>query len=209
MSSSSVSWDTIPHYLKNNTQPDSTIIEKFYNSVLEAQLIPPNVRENLSKKMTVEKKWETVIHYHSMIGNAQVTQNASFGENDRNLLNSLKNRRKRPDITQLLNLKSRIGTCNKSWMESFLNEHGIDILINSMNVRLSKVPLGELDAAILYELICCIKTIINSGVTMKIFLNTENALRTVAHSLLFEWKPLALQVLEVLSVISDYSNSIK
>lgn len=201
-----VSWDTITQYITTNTLPDSLIIEKFYNLVLEAQLIPPNVRENLSKKMTVEKKWETVIHYHSMIGNAQVTQNALFGDNDRQLLNSLKNRRKRPDITLLLNLKSRIGTCNKSWMESFLTENGIDILINAMNARLVKVPLGELDAAILYELICCIKTTINSGMTMKRFLNTDGALRTVAHSLLFEWKPLVLQVLEVLSVISDYSN---
>jgi hypothetical protein len=206
--SSSGTWDSIAQYTSSNTKPDPVIVEKFYNLVLEAQFVPPAVRENLSKKLTYEKKWETVIHYHSMIGNAQVTQNASFGDSDRQLLNSLQNRRKRPDMTQLLNLKSRIGTCNKSWMESFIAENGILILIKAMSSRLTKSTssLGELDAALLYELICCIKTTINSGMTMKIFLQTENALKTVTYSLLFEWKPLALQVLEVLSVISDYSN---
>jgi hypothetical protein len=199
-------WDSIAHYISTNTKPDSNVVEKFYNLVLEAQFVPPAVRENLSKKLTYEKKWETVIQYHSMMGNAQVTQNAAFGDSDRQLLDCLKNRRKRPDMTQLLNLKSRIGTCNKSWMESFIAENGITVLVKAMSARLAKSPLGELDAAILYELICCVKTTINSGMTMKIFLNTENALRTVTYSLLFEWKPLALQVLEVLSVISDYSN---
>jgi hypothetical protein len=195
----------IPSFIANGTKPDAHTIDKAYLAVLEAQLVPPGVRGNLASKLVTSQKWDQIVAYQSMIGNAEMSQNAAFGDTDKTLLNNLKSRQ-RPDITEVLKLKSRISTCNKFWMDSFIGAGGINIITYAMETRLSKVPLGELDAAILFELISCVKAIINSGTTMKRFLSTNGALRTLTYSMLFEWKPLVLQVLEVLSVVCDYSN---
>ena len=88
--------------------PSADVVEAQYSSVLEAQLIPPHVREVLARKKTLEKKWQTVIAYYSMVGNATTTGNATFGDNDKDLIAKLRATRKRPDIRQLLQLKSVI-----------------------------------------------------------------------------------------------------
>lgn len=203
--STSLDQFSIPSFISDGTKPDGPTIDRAYLAVLEAQLVPPSVREKLASKLTTSNKWDQIVAYQSMIGNAEMSQNAAFGDTDRELLNKLKSRQ-RPDITEVLKLKSRISTCNKFWMDAFIGAGGINIITYAMETRLGKVPLGELDAAILFELISCVKAIINSGTTMKRFLNTNGALRTVTYSMLFEWKPLVLQVLEVLSVVCDYSN---
>lgn len=184
--------------------PSPEEVEKAYNQVLEEQLVSPNVRESLSRKLTTEKKWATVINFRNMMQTADTA--LSFGENDKALLNSLKEPKKRPDIPQLLQLKTRISTSNKYWMETFIANNGIEILLTAMDKRLVEVPMGELDAAILFELISCAKPIMNNGITLKKFLSTPGAIRIMCQCLVFEWKPLATTVLEVLSVICDYSN---
>lgn len=147
-----------------------------------------------------------VLAYRAMTGDAAITSQSSFGPTDVALLDTLKEVNKRPDIQQLLKLKSRIGTGNKKWVESFIAAQGIPTLLNAMDKILCEVPIGELDASILYEMVSCSKIIMNNGVTLIKFIETSGAIRIITQCLIFEWKPLALLVLEVLSVICDYSN---
>jgi hypothetical protein len=189
-----------------NKIPEQSLVEEFYDSVLEAQLVPANVRTTLNNTTTIEKKWATIVAYKSMIDHEKGSEvSSSYGTKDKQLLKSLKNVRKRPDIPALLGIKSRLNTGNKSWMEGFIADKGIAVLLTAMESRLSQVPMGELDAAVLYELISCLNPIMNNGLTMKIFLSTKRALRIITQCLIFQWKALALSVLEILSVICDYS----
>lgn len=188
-----------------NKIPDDNIVELLYESVLEAQLVPSNVRTALSKT-PIDKKWTTIVAYKAMVESEKGGDRSSYGPKDKQLLKSLRNVRKRPDITALLGIKSRLNTGNKSWMEGFIADKGISVLLSAMESRLGQVPMGELDAAVLYELISCLNPIMNNGLTMKIFLSTKRALRIITQCLIFQWKTLAIAVLEILSVICDYSN---
>ena len=179
-------------------------VESMYDEVMEAQLVPLHVRQNLKSIMSLEKKWATVLYYKSMLRNEISTNNASFGNSDKDLLHHLQYSHF-PDISKLLQLKSRIFTANKSWMELFIAHSGITILIKAMEDRLNHAPLSELDAAILFELIGCSKKVMNSSSTMEKFITTPGAVEAIVHSLNFDFKILALQVLEVLSVLCDYS----
>jgi hypothetical protein len=190
-----------------NKIPTPAIVEDLYDSVLEAQLIPANVRLALMST-PLEKKWVTIVAYKSMIDNVKGTagDTSSYGNKDKLLLKTLRNIHKRPDINALLGIKSRLNTGNKSWMEGFIADNGISVLLSAMERRLNQVPLCELDAAVLYELISCLNPIMNNGLTMKIFLSTRRAIRLITQCLIFQWKSLAVAVLEILSVICDYSN---
>ena len=185
--------------------PSDDIVQELYASVLEAQLVPTNVRVALDKSQSIDKKWATIKAYKEMLGNEQMAESSTYGSKDKDLLRILKSSTKRPDINTLLALKTRMTTANKVWMEGFIADQGISTLLSAMESRLHQYPLGELDAAILYELIACAKTILNNSWTMDIFLSTKHAVRVITQSLLFEYKPLAIQVLEILSVICNYS----
>jgi hypothetical protein len=188
-----------------SVMPDAEKVNELYASLLEAQLVPSNVRTGLEKSQTTEKKWATVLAYREMMGNKHMAQTSVYGQQDRDLVKVLKNNRQRPDINLVLALKTRLSTANKAWMEGFIADQGIPTLLFAMEDRLNQYPLGELDAAILYELISCTKPIMNNGWTMDVFLSTKRAIRILTQSLIFEYKPLAIQVLEILSVVCNYS----
>jgi hypothetical protein len=121
----------------------------------------------------------------------------AFKDSDKELLHKLRVKH-RPDMQSLLMIKSRISTANKAWMESFIAANGIAAVIEGMSYRIMQSPLAELDVAILYELLCCAKVIMNTSFSMDCFVATKGAIRAVVYSLLFEWKTLALEVMEVI-----------
>lgn len=196
-------------FIKSNKAPkDSKVIDECYDAVLEAQMVPPQVRQSLSEKTLEDKKWQTILAFYSMMGNEAMVLSSSFGDSDRSTLDKLKNVRIRPDMTDVLNMKSRISTANKLFMEAWIAADGMVILVKAIEERCKPFPMGEVDIALLYEMICSMKIVINTGITMEIFLATEGAIRAVSSSLLLAGcKPLAIQVLELLAVLCDYSSS--
>jgi hypothetical protein len=64
---------------------------------------------------------------------------------------------------------------------------------------------SELDAAILFEVLLCLKVVMNAAVGMDAFVTTENSFETLTRCLLFHNKVILLEVLEILSVSCYYS----
>jgi hypothetical protein len=81
-----------------SVMPDAEKVNELYASLLEAQLVPSNVRTGLEKSQTTEKKWATVLAYREMMGNKHMAQTSVYGQQDRDLVKVLKNNRQRPDI---------------------------------------------------------------------------------------------------------------
>ena len=44
-----------------------TAIDECYDAVLEAQMVPPQVRQTLSENTIGDKKWQTILAFHSMM----------------------------------------------------------------------------------------------------------------------------------------------
>ena len=58
--------------------------------------------------------------------------------------------------------RSSLSTCNKAFLTGFLEENGIYILMKCIDERIVKLPMTDLDASILYEILCCCKSIMNN-----------------------------------------------
>ena len=201
----------IAAFIESDDPPEGmeTVLNDCYTAVLEAQMLPPPVRESLVRDSKVEKKWKTIKAFHSMMENEAMVASSSFSQHDRDILERIRTSRMRPDMGDILHMKSRVSTANKTFMEAWISADGMIILVNAIQNRSKPIPMGELDVALLYEMICTMKIIINTGITMELFLATRGSIRAITSSLSLsgDCKPLSMQVLEVLAVLCDYSSA--
>ena len=184
--------------------PPKEQLEEMYEQLLDKLLTPANVKEKLIKEQPLEKKWQLCLLHKSVLGDAAFSKTSEFGTRERQILSTLSSV-STPDMKELLELKSMLKTANKQWMQSFLEANGITVLIEKMSIRVSRVPLSELDAGLLFEMILCCKAIMNNSTGMDSLLATPGAVDVIARSLIFDWKALALEALEILSVCCYYS----
>ena len=68
-----------------------------------------------------------------------------------------------PYTTYIIHMyRSSLSTCNKSFLTGFLEENGIYILMKCIDERIVKLPMTDLDASILYAILCFCKSIMNN-----------------------------------------------
>lgn len=176
-------------------------IDEQYGFVLDSLLFPPHVKEQLMATQTQEKKLMIIDMHRHLLANKKGNL---WGDQQNSLLNLIRNS-KRPDIQVLITLRSSLATANKDFLTGFLEADGIYVLMKCIDERIAKLPMTDLDAAILYEIIGCCKCIMNNNTGMEAILVTPGAIEHIAKSLFFEWKPIALLVLEILSVCCYYT----
>lgn len=176
-------------------------IDEQYGFVLDSLLFPPHVKEQLMGSQTQEKKLMIIEMHKHLLANKK---GGLWGDQQNSLLNLIRNS-KRPDIQVLITLRSSLATANKNFLTGFLEADGIYVLMKCIDERIAKLPMTDLDASILYEIIGCCKCIMNNDTGMEAILVTPGAIEHIAKSLFFEWKPIALLVLEILSVCCYYT----
>jgi hypothetical protein len=209
-----LSGDVIAPYLQSpTTLPPPDLVDPIFLSMLSAQLIPSHLHSKLLQDTTTQKKWEMILAYSQLISSQDMILTSSFNNIDSNLLHNLQTQcavRGNPPINMIdiLQLKTRICTGNKLWIQQFMKSNGLELLLNLIETCLSDYPFGEYHAALVYELISSLKLILNNGISMNRFLRITSSLRIIISSLMFEWKLLALQVLEILCVLCDYSSGV-
>ena len=111
-------------------------------------------------------------------------------------------------MPNLLQLKTILRNGNDTVKAGFFNSGGAAVLIKCISDRISHVMMSDLDVAVLYEVLSCCKTLMNTKTGMEGLLRnkaSKNIVEVFARCLLFEWKPVALQVLEILAVCCFYS----
>ncbi len=131
-----------------------------YNQVLDSLLIPPYVKEQMIATQTKEKKIQTIqMHKDTLKDSKVLTQ---FGDQQRTFLTIIKSS-KNPDINVIIKLRVFLSTANREILVAFIEANGILVLMKSIDNRLSKLPMTELDAALLFEMLSCYKCVLNNA----------------------------------------------
>ena len=174
-------------------RPDDEEVAEMYIRVLDHLLTPPHVKDQLVASQSVEKKWQTVKMHQQVFEGEVVGKSHSWGSKDTVLLKAIE-KSKTPDIQSLSRLKISLSAANRDYMDGFLQEGGVGILIKAMETRINKTPVTELDVAILYEIMTCCKAIMNNAVGMEGFMTVPGAIETVSRCLRFDFRLFTLQV---------------
>ena len=179
--------------MSDSSMPNDDRVNEMYVEVLDHLLTPPQIKEQLMASQTIEKKWKMVQMHGSVFDGSSAAAHGGWGNRENALLASIE-KAKTPDISQLNKLRISLQSANKEFMDSFLNSGGVSVLLKSIETRLSKRPITELDIAIMYEILTCCKVIMNNAVGMEGFMAVKGAIDTVARCLRFEYRLFALLV---------------
>lgn len=134
-------------------------IDTMYRALLDHLLMPPAKIEELMHSQTVEKK-KQMLKMHAELFEPGASL---WGEKDHMLLtNILKS--KVPDLQSLSRLRVVLSSANKEFMTSFLDNGGVTVLLKTIDSRINKLPMSELDVAVLYEILSCCKAVMNNQV---------------------------------------------
>ncbi len=168
-------------------RPDDQNIASMFTTVLDQTLTSPNIRDLLVRSKTMDQKWKLVQAHHKIF-----EKSTTWGEKENALLESIESS-DTPDIGKLSELKVVLSLTSVDFMKTFIEAQGIEILLNGIETRLSKV-LTEFDVAILFEIMLCLKLVMNHSFGMDAFLEAEGGMDVVARCLNFNHKFFALQV---------------
>lgn len=171
---------------------DEERINVLYSAVLDHLLISEAKKEELLATQSLEKK-KKMLEMHAKIlepGSSQWSEKEQF------FLSSLLSKNKMPDLQNLSRLRIMLTTANREFMTSFLEHGGVVVLLKAMEMRLAQRPLSEIDVSILYELLTCCKALMNNRVGMDGFVAIDGSVSVIARCLNFEYKALALLVIE-------------
>jgi hypothetical protein len=182
---------------------DPEKVNSLYIAVLDHLLTPPHLKEQLLESQSIDKKVQMIkMHNHLF----ESMNNSQWGEKENSLLLSLTSKTKLPDIATLSRLKIILSTGNMEMMISFLDSGGPSLLLKAIENRLVKKPVTELDIAVLFEILSCCKAIMKSSVGMEgMAIAIQGSVDIIARCLRFDYKAFALQIIEILSVCSFYS----
>jgi hypothetical protein len=172
---------------------NDTEIQALYVQVLDSLLIPPYVKEQMIATQTKEKKIQTIIMHKDTLKDQKTQSQTS--EQQRSLLSIIKSA-KVPDINIIIKIRVLLSTANKEFFMTFLDAGGLQVLYKCIDDRLNKQPMTELDAALLFELLTCYKSILNNPTGMESVAKSSGLVEQIVRSLRFEWKSIALLVIQ-------------
>jgi len=175
-----------------------------YEAALAELLLPAHRVQELIQSQTREKKIQTI---QMSVTHASTGSTVSETK-ERELIEGLRHSStpgKEFNIDVLLDLKTIISTAGKAVMLAFL-EHGLlDAIAYCMHTRLARVPMRDNEAIQLFECLQCLKVVMNNALGMNAVIGNKDVFRLICHCLRFTLRPLALEVLEILSVSCHFS----
>lgn len=107
-----------------------------------------------------------------------------------------------PPIELLTELNASLRSANRRKLRSFVQKRGVQVLLDTIRNRLKSRPQMDLDAAVQTEVIKCLKSVMNNIEGMNAIMHHRGALELIAFCLNFDWQPLAVLVMEILTVAS-------
>lgn len=194
-----VSTESVLSISSNMADYSEAEISDMFESLLDALLMEPQAREKACNQ-PMEKKWQMIQMQKDLVKDTKTR----WGDQQNSLLAVLRST-KTPEVQLLVRLRTQLSTRNREFLSAFIDAGGIDVLVKCIDDRICRTPVTELDAILLAELLGCCKSVMNNAIGMQAFINTAGSVERIARSLLFDWKPIALLVLEILSVCCYFS----
>lgn len=178
-----------------------TEIQAMFEKVLDNLLLPPPVKYKMMSTQTRDKKIQTILMHKEALNENK--SNDAY-EQLKSVLKVVKNA-KVPDISSVIKIRVFLSTANKGGVDTFMQANGIETLQKHIDNRLDKTILNELDAALLFELLSCYKSVLNQESVTEQVVCIPGVVEQIVRGLRFEWKPVALLSLEMLSVCCFFS----
>lgn len=167
-----------------------TEIQVIFEQVLDNLLLPPMVKDKMMTSSTRDKKIQTILMHKEALNENK--SNDAY-EQLKSILKLVKTA-KVADISSVIKIRVFLSTANKGGVDTFLMANGIEILQKHIDNRLDKTLLNELDAALLFELLSCYKSILNQESVTEQIVCIPGVVEQMVRSLRFEWKPVVLLV---------------
>jgi len=168
-------------------------IEEMYCKLLDYLLTPPHVKNEMISSQSVEKKRETLLTHKKFFEGENASKSVNWGEKENKLISSIKNATV-PDFHILSKLKTVLSSANRLLLNSFMGAGGLTILLQALENRMNKKPQTELDVAVMYEIMLCLKAVMNNSTGMEGILASFGAIDTIARSLRFDYKLYSMLV---------------
>jgi len=70
-------------------------------------------------------------------------------------------------------LNKKLRTCERSWMEGFLEEGGLEVLLQGVESLSARRVVQLADAMLLLECVACVKSVMNSTIGLQVI--TQNS----------------------------------
>eukprot|EP00602_Paraphysomonas_sp_CaronLab_P003309 CAMPEP_0185020924 /NCGR_PEP_ID=MMETSP1103-20130426/3574_1 /TAXON_ID=36769 /ORGANISM="Paraphysomonas bandaiensis, Strain Caron Lab Isolate" /LENGTH=1483 /DNA_ID=CAMNT_0027552127 /DNA_START=20 /DNA_END=4471 /DNA_ORIENTATION=+ len=175
-------------------------IDGYFAELLRKLQVTESLRESLSSSYTPMERFQ-----HVQRSLCVLDDHPHFSKEDEEMVTIMDSERS-IDSIRLLTCKYRIEHSNEDWLSNFCTSGGISVLVENMDNRLEKEPLEETDAAALHQLLLCLIHIMKEG-GIKTAIDTRGAIDAFVMSLRFEYKPLAMEVLNLLSVVCSFGES--
>jgi hypothetical protein len=186
-----------------DTLPEDELNAK-YALALADLLLPAHRVQELIQSQTREKKIQVI----EMSKTHESAGTAVDETKERKLIEGLRQSSapgKEFNIDVLLDLKTILSTAGKAVMNSFLDRGLLDAIAYCMHTRLARVPMRDNEAIQLFECLQCLKVVMNNALGMDAVIRNTDIFRLICNCLRFTLRPLALEVLEILSVSCHFS----
>jgi len=105
-----------------------------------------------------------------------------------------------------LELKAILGTASKAILTEMLDANLLEVIAMNIRTKLARVPMREIESIQLFECLQCLKAIMNNAVGMNSVISKKEVFSSICQCLRFISRPLALEVLEILSVSCNFND---
>jgi hypothetical protein len=184
----------VNYELRSSSPSEVEHIEVMYSKLLDYLLTPPHVKVEMISTQSIEKKKETLLTHKKFFEGEKAIKLATWGEKENNLIASIKNAAV-PDFHIVAKLRTVLSSANRMLLNSFMGAGGLAILLQALENRMNKKPQTELDVAVMYEILLCLKAVMNNSTGMEGVLATYGAIDTIARSLRFDYKLYSMLVM--------------
>ena len=87
-----------------------------------------------------------------------------------------------------------------------LDANLLEVIAMNIRAKLARVPMREIESIQLFECLQCLKAIMNNAVGMNSVISKKEVFSSICQCLRFISRPLALEVLEILSVSCNFND---
>ena len=164
-----------------------------YSNLHDFLLTKPQLKKDLIADCTIEKKKEFIENFNKTFKGSNAAKTSTWGDKENKLIDSIKNAIV-PDFHVLTKLKAVLSSANRQLLNAFMGAGGLSALLQAMENRMNKKPQTELDVAVMYEIMLCLKAVMNNSTGMEGLLAAYGAIDTITRSLCFNYKLYSLLV---------------
>jgi hypothetical protein len=173
-------------------------INEMYSEVLEALAIP-EAKRMVMMDQHIELKWKLIQTHQSLLSEDDVSDASAWADLLKDYSKSY------PSLVDSKQLKTVVQTSPKNWLISFMCDHGFRYMLTIIENLGLLTDISGYEAAVLTELLLCLKALMNNQLGLEGVLSIECSLDKIAACLQLGIEEINMQVLELLSVCCFFS----